>query len=161
MNAWAAPKPDPDPRTPLLQEVLDCRAVTDPQGRLACFDKAVSRLDAAATKGDVVLVDRERIRTMKRQAFGLTLPSLSLLLGPGRSDDADQRIELVLASTQAGADGHLLFTFDDGSTWRQVDQSQFARSPKKGMKAIVSRGMMGSFFVSLDGAPGVRVQRQR
>ena len=158
--ALGAKQPDPKDRAAVLQTLLDCRTMTDSQKRLACFDAAVGQLDSATAKGDVVVVDREQIRSMKRQAFGFTLPSLSALTG-NKPDAVDTKIELGVSALAYGADGHVLYTFDDGSVWRQFDQSESGRTPKKGMKAEISRGVMGSYFMSLAGAPGVRVQRQR
>ena len=158
----AAAKPAGPDRAAILQTLLDCRAKTDPQVRLACFDAAAAQFDTAATKGDVVVVDREQIRSMKRQAFGLSLPSLSMLTpGGATKDEVDERLEVLLDQVQVGQDGHMLFTFDDGAVWRQFDQSELWPKPKKGMKGVVTRGAVGSFFLSLDGKPGVRVQRQR
>lgn len=154
-------KPAGPDRAAILQTLLDCRSKTDPQARLACFDAAAAQFDTAAAKGDVVVVDREQIRSMKRQAFGLSLPSLSMLTPGGDKDEIDERIELTLDQAESGQDGHTLFTFDDGAVWRQFDQTDVWPRPKKGMKGVITRGKVGSFFLSLDGKPGVRVQRQR
>jgi hypothetical protein len=159
--AGPSPMPDVTQWPAVIRAVLDCRATTDGQQRLACFDAAVAKLDVAGTKGDVVVVDHEQIRTMKRQAFGLSLPSLSLFTSKGRKDDVDTQIEVVLTSTEVGGDGHRLFTFEDGATWRQVDQTDFAPRRKPGTTGVISRGLAGSYFLSLDRQPGVRVQRQR
>ena len=65
-------------RAPAMQSVLDCRAITDGVQRLACFDKAVGAMAKAEQTGDLVTIDREQRRTVRRQAFGLTLPSLAM-----------------------------------------------------------------------------------
>ena len=55
--------------------------------RLACFDAAAARLDEAEKKGDIVVVDRRQAQEVRRQAFGFTLPSLTLFdrgRGPAR-----------------------------------------------------------------------------
>ena len=149
-------------RAEVLQTVLDCRKLTDGQQRLACFDAAVTTLDTAAAKGDVIVVDREQIRAVKRQTFGLALPSLAMFTGgAGHPDDVDTHIELALTGVQGGPDGHTLFTFADGSVWRQADQSDSGLERKTGSMATISRGVMGSFFLTVGKIPGVRVQRQR
>ncbi len=147
-------------RAEVLQTVLDCRKLTDSQQRLACFDAAVTTLDTAAAKGDVIVVDREQIRAVKRQTFGLALPSLAMFTGSGHPDDVDTRIDLALTGVQSGADGHTLFSFADGSVWRQADQSDSGLERKSGSMATISRGVMGSFFLTVGKIPGVRVQRQ-
>ena len=61
-----------------LQQLIDCRKIADPTQRLACFDQAASSLDQAEAKGDIVVVNREQARKVRRQAFGFTMPSISL-----------------------------------------------------------------------------------
>ena len=147
---------------PVIRAVFDCRAIADGVQRLACYDAAVAKLDVATTKGDLVVVDKEQVRTLKRQAFGFSLPSLSLFSSKGApKEDVDTQVELTLASAATPPDGHTLFTFDNGSTWRQVNLAEYRLPQKPGTKAVISRGLAGSFFMSLDGKPGVRVQRQR
>ncbi len=153
-----------------LQVLFDCHKLTDIPQRVACYDAVATRLEAGAAKGDVVLVDRsktdvvlvdrQQIRTMKRQAFGLTLPSLSQFIDKGHADEIDTRIELVIRGAESGRDGHTLFTFEDGSVWRQADDSDSGFQHKIGATATIARGSMGSFFMNVGKMPGVKVQRQ-
>ncbi|HEX6865720.1 MAG TPA: hypothetical protein VF122_00670, partial [Caulobacteraceae bacterium] len=62
-------------RPPVLQAVVDCRAIADSSARLACYDAAAARLDEAEAKGDVVVLDREQRQQARREAFGFTMPS--------------------------------------------------------------------------------------
>jgi hypothetical protein len=156
----AAPSADPKARAVVLQSVLDCRAIADKEQRLTCYDAAVGRLDLAQSKGEVVVVDREQVREVKRQAFGLQLPSLASFM-PKLHDDIDEKLDVVLKSWTLGADGHRYFTFEDGSVWRAVDVDEFGREPRPQMHGVIRSGLMGSFFLSLEGAPASRVQRQR
>ena len=159
-GAQAAPAPDPKVRAVVLQQVLDCRNLADKEQRLTCYDAAVGRLDVAQSKGEVVVVDREQVRAVKRQAFGLQLPSLASFLPKGQ-EDVDSKLEVVLKSWSFGPDGHRYFTFEDGSVWREDETSEFGREPKPHMHGVIRSGLMGSFFLSLEGAPASRVQRQR
>src|SRR4051812_1363572 len=68
----------PEGRAAAFKAVTDCRAVSDPNARLACYDEAVSRLDQAESSGQVVVLDREAAKEVKRQAFGFSIPSISL-----------------------------------------------------------------------------------
>jgi len=75
----AAPAPAaPTDRAKELQQLIECRKLTDPTQRLACYDQAATVLDQAEAKGDIVVVNREQARKVRRQAFGFTLPSISL-----------------------------------------------------------------------------------
>jgi hypothetical protein len=155
----AAAKPVADGQGANLQVLFDCHKIPDIPQRVAASTKGdVVLVDRS--KNDVVLVDRQQIRTMKRQAFGLSLPSLSQFIDKGHAEDIDTRIELVMTEAKLGRDGHMLFTFDDGSVWRQADDSDSGYGRKTGQKAVISRGAIGSFFLTIGKTPGVRVQRQ-
>lgn len=145
----------------VLKSLLDCKTKTDPAVRLACYDAAATQFETATAQGDVVVVDREQIRTIKRQSFGLSLPSFAIFSGGARTEDIDTRIELLLDRTQPGEDGHLQFIFEDGAVWRQFDGGEIFPRPRKGMKAVISKGAVGGFFLSLEGKPGFKVQRLR
>ncbi|OYU71021.1 MAG: hypothetical protein CFE28_14095 [Alphaproteobacteria bacterium PA2] len=145
----------------VLKALLDCKTRTNPTERLACYDSAATQFETATAKGDVVVVDREQIRTIKRQSFGLSLPSFAIFNGGSKTEEIDTRIELVLDYPQAGEDGHLQFVFEDGAVWRQFDAGDIYPKPRKGMKAVITRGAVGGFFMSLNGKPGIKVQRLR
>lgn len=161
MLAQPAAVTDASQQPLVMRAVLDCRAIADSTQRLNCYDAAVGKLDVAAAKGEVVVVDREQVRSLKRQAFGFSLPSLTFFSSKGApKDDVDTRLDLTLTAAATGADGHTVFSFDDGSTWRQVNLAEYAPPRKPGLKAVISRGMAGSYFLAIDGKPGVRVQRR-
>jgi hypothetical protein len=145
----------------VLKALLDCKTRSDPTERLACYDSAATQFETATTTGDVVVVDREQIRTLKRQSFGLTLPSFAIFSGGAKTEEIDTRIDLLLDRTQPGEDGHLQFVFEDGAVWRQFDGGDIFPRPRKGMKAVITRGAVGGFFMSLEGKPGFKVQRLR
>jgi hypothetical protein len=146
-------------RAALLQHVVDCRAITDDAKRLACFDTQVAALDAAEKNKQLVVVDREQVRAARRTLFGLPLPNLHIF---GGSDDHDAnavtQIEGKIASASAVADGWRI-KLDDGSVWEQTDGKPIFRSPRPGMAVVVRHGAMGAYFLSVAGAPGVKVRR--
>ncbi|OXE36720.1 MAG: hypothetical protein CGW95_06015 [Phenylobacterium zucineum] len=156
----AAKEISPD-RAAVFKDLLNCRNKSDPTERLACYDTAATRFETATTQGDVVVVDREQIRSIKRQSFGLTLPSFAIFSGGNRTEEIDTRIELILDHPQTGEDGHLQFVFEDGAVWRQFDDGEIFPRPRKGMSAVITRGAVGGFFLSLEGKPGFKVQRLR
>ena len=145
----------------VLKGLLDCKAKADPSERLACYDAAAARFETATAQGDVVVVDREQIRTIKRQSFGLTLPSFAIFSGGAKTEEVDTRIEVILDHAQAGEGGHLEFVFEDGAVWRQFDSGDIFPRPRQGMKAVITKGAVGGFFLSLEGRPGFKVQRLR
>ena len=107
----------------------------------------------------VVVIDREQVRAARRTLFGLPLPNLHIF---GGNDDRDAnavtQIEGKIASASAAADGWRI-KLDDGSVWEQTDGKPIFRSPRPGMAVVVQHGAMGAYFLSVAGAPGVKVRR--
>jgi hypothetical protein len=140
-----------------LERLMACRGMSDSAARLACFDAAAAALDTAESKGEVVVVNREQANRVKRQAFGLTLPSLSLF---DRDDEAP--MEALTATVKAASrngDGRWVVTLEDGAVWMQTDQEPVPRQPRPGSQAEIRRAAMGSFFMKLDGQRAVRARR--
>ena len=145
-------------RAPSIQVLLDCRSIADAPGRLACFDKAVAALDQAEHSGDLVTIDRAQRREVRRQAFGLVLPSLAMFDRGEKADEAD-RIDVELAEVRREAHGRWLFKLPDGAMWRQIDDIELARTPHAGSKGMIRRGALGGYFMNVDSQPAIRVHR--
>jgi hypothetical protein len=145
-------------RAAVLQRLLDCRKVEGEQARLACYDAAAGVLDQAEAKGDVVVVDREQARTVRRQGFGFNLPSLSLFERGEKTEDVD-RVALKVTSARRDGNGRWTIGVEGGQVWRQIDTGDFTVNPKPGMTATVRKAMMGSYIMSIGGRAGVRVHR--
>ena len=145
-------------RAPAVQSVLDCRAIEDGAQRLICFDKAVGAMAQAEVKGDLVTIDREQRRTVRRQAFGLTLPSLAMFDRGERPEEAD-RITAKVAEAYRGGSGKWMIKLDDGALWRQIDDNQLYPTPRAGSTARIRKASLGSFFMNLDGQQAIRVHR--
>jgi hypothetical protein len=150
----------PVEKSPLLRELLACRAETDPQKRLACYDASSSKFEQAETKGEVVVVDRESARTMRRQAFGFSLPSLDIfdkVQGPEPID----KISSVVRSAHLGGGGKWVIELEDGAVWNQIDNEDMARDPKPGQKVEIRAAALGSYFLSVNGQRSFRAHRDR
>lgn len=158
MTAGAAMAAGAPTRAPVVQTVLDCRKVEDGVQRLACYDKAVDGMAQAEAKGDLVTVDREQRRAVRRQAFGLNLPSLAFFDRGEKSGEAD-RISAKVASASRNAGGKWVIRLDDGAVWRQIDDNDLYRTPHAGSTANIRRAALGSFFMNLDGQQAIRVHR--
>ncbi len=152
------------PPVPFAAEFAACRAIDAAQDRLACFEKADAALDAAIQSGEVAIVYREDIKKTKRGLFGFgsSMAALfkPLLRGSSKSEDEDDlvRIDTVVTWVGAGRDGWRL-TFAEGGTWEQTDTKNFVMSPRIGQKSVIARGAFGSFFVSVNGQPGIKMRR--
>lgn len=156
-----------DDRPALLKSLADCRKLTDDRARLACYDAAAGALDQAEAKGEIVVVDRERANKVRRQAFGFSLPSLSILDRPSRAPGSDKppepldRLTATLARGYQRGDGKWVLELDDGAVWVQTDSQPLGRGAKKGAKVEIRRAALGSFFVNVDEQRAIRASRVR
>ncbi len=159
----AAGRPAPAVRAPELQAVVACRRLTDRDARLNCFDAAAAKLDEAESTGQVVVVNREQAREVRRDVFGLQLPSLDIFGRKGvaaTGEDVDQLSSTVKTASQ-NPDGRWVIELDTGAVWRQVDDSTAPTSLRPGAKVEIRRAALGSFFIRINGQPGFRAHRDR
>lgn len=146
-------------RPAALKAVVDCRAISDPSARLACYDDAVGKLDSAESSGQVVVLDREAAKNVKRQAFGFSIPSINLF-AKGEKEEEVNRLSDTLKSVRERADHKWVFELADGGVWRQIDTTQFPVDPKAGQSVEIQRAALGSYMLKIDGRqPAVRVHR--
>ena len=157
----AASAPKSPGRAELVKALSDCRAIAEPSARLACFDKAAAALDEAQTKGDVIVVDRQQAREVKRQAFGFNLGAAFSIfdLGGAKDREADNSITAVAKSAYQTSGGKWVVALDGGAVWRQIDDEALSREPRAGSQIRIRRATLGSFMMNVDGQPGIRVHR--
>jgi hypothetical protein len=145
-------------RAELVQKLADCRKIADNTARLACYDSTAAAFDQAEAKGDIVVVDREQARKVRRQAFGFSLPSLSLF-EKGETQEEIENVAAKIASVRQDATGKWILKLEDGAVWAQVDANELFKTPKPGMPVKIRRASMGSFLVSVDGTRAFRARR--
>jgi hypothetical protein len=159
---WGAPGTSlaaaPPPSAASVKAVTDCRALTDPTARLACFDKTVAAMAQAESTGDLMTIDREQRRAVRKQAFGLTLPTLEIF-NRGEKPEEANRITATAAQAHRDQNGRWVIVLDDGAIWLQTDDYELNRDPKAGSTIVISKGMAGSFFMKVDGQQAVRARR--
>lgn len=156
--ALAASAPAPSPQA--IQKTMDCRKIADGPARLACYDSAVDALGQALGAGEVVAVDREQAREVRKQAFGFTLPSLSLL-DRGEKPEEISEVRLAVQSARRMPNGKWLIQLEGGQIWRQIDSSEFSRDPKPGSQATIKKAILGSYMMMIGGKSPVRVHRDQ
>ena len=166
--AFAAEKVSAQKRAQVLQAVVDCRAMTDANARLACYDAAAARLDEAEASGQVVVVDKEQVRQVRREVFGLELPSLDIFGratkrsgGASANGDEVDRVAGTVKSASRLADGKWRVELETGAVWRQIDTTDLPNDPHPGSKVEIRRAALGSFFMKLDGQTAIRAHRDR
>ncbi len=148
------------PRPQLYATLESCRAISADAERLSCFDSAMKQLNQAIASKEVLIVDKAQIEKTKRGLFGLKLPNLGLFAD--KDDAAEEgklsQIESKVQSVRANGEGWLLI-LEDGSMWQQTDGVALAISPKKGMTVVVKLAALGSYKMSVDKQPSIRVRR--
>lgn len=147
-------------RAAVLKAVVDCRSIADSTARLACYDSAAAQLDEAEAKGDVVVLDREQTRKARREAFGFSLPSLNVFNRGEAPEKVDRATFTVERAWKSGDDKWVVET-DTGAVWRQVDDTYILRKPHKGSTADISKGLLGSYFMKLDGQIAMKAHRDK
>jgi hypothetical protein len=151
----------PQERPQVLGQVVACRTVMGSAERLACYDQAVTALEAAQAQNQLIVMDRQQLRRARRSVFGLTLPDLNIF-----NDASDDEEEVaVLESTLRGASqnglGKWVLTLEDGARWIQIDTRDLAREPEAGDRIRIRRGTMASYLANIDGQVAIRVRRER
>lgn len=140
-----------------MDRLLQCRALPEATARLACFDREAATVADRVAKRDLVVVDREAVRSTKRTLFGLSIPKLGLF-----DDDKESEVtELtgVIESVGRNSDGGFVFFLQGGARWSQIDSRPIALEPEKGDKVVIRRAALGSYMLSVNRQPGVRVRR--
>ncbi len=145
-------------RAALVQKLADCRKVADDSARLSCFDTAAAALEQAEAKGDIVVVDRAQAEQVRRQAFGLRLPSLSVFDRGDKPEQVDS-IESTITAARVDATGRWSLTLEDGSTWTQVEVDPPAIKPKAGKPVRIRKAPMGGFLLNVDDQRAFRARR--
>ena len=154
----AAKQPKDEPPPPQVNALLACRAITDSEQRLACYDKNAATVGDAVAKRELVVIDRESVKKTKRSLFGFSIPNLGIF----GDDDGDVEIKQIdgeIVSTGFNADGGYIFRLADGSRWSQMDGKPFALEPRAGDQVVVRKGALGSYSLSVAKQPGVKVKR--
>lgn len=88
------------PQGGAVDALLSCRAIEQAEARLACQDSRLAELAQALDSGRVVLVEREAVRSVERESFGLSLPSIASL-GSFFSRDGDDAQGAASAQAEA------------------------------------------------------------
>jgi hypothetical protein len=148
---------------PALVTALNvCRSLTDNVIRLACFDEASAKLDAAYQANEIYIADKSQVRDTRRKLFGLPIPNLGIFGGgdDANSADANQFNEVETSVKQAASnpEGWRIVTADD-TVWQQTDTTALGLSPKPGMKIVIRKGALGSFKMNIGGMPSIKVKR--
>lgn len=147
----------------LMDDAAQCRALSDPAERLACFDRTVAALAAARENGDITLLDRARVRATNRSLFGFTLPKLNLFGDrdgdPRAEGEVVREVESVIRDVAGAGPGLYVLRLADGSQWRLTETARFA--PRAGETISIRRGALTSYRASIAKGRSLSIVRER
>lgn len=150
---------DAKARAAVIEAVSRCRTVVNTIDRLRCFDQASASLDEAVRSEAVVVVDRELAERERRASFGQRRKASELPTLRDAQGNELATLEGVVEAANAAGDGNWRFILKDRSVWQQTDGLRFAVEPRTGQKVTIKRAALGTYKLSVNGQPGVRVRR--
>lgn len=149
----------------LLVTLNACKAVPEAAARLACYDAALGRGAAASAP----LPAAAPVPALPAPTVSATLPATAPVASPTRADDFglnQPRPETVLQQIESRVVGRFegwapgtRLELANGQVWEVVDSSRAAYDMASPVVRI-KRGMLGSFFLEVDGVGATpRVRR--
>jgi hypothetical protein len=146
-----------EPPPAAFARTVQCRAVTNGQERLACYDREVAALEQAERSNEIRVVDRQQVRQTRRTLFGLTLPNINIFGGDDGGESVTEISSTIRSFTQDPY-GKYTFVLEDGARWRQTDTRDII-PPKVGQPIRIRQATMGSFLANVNRQVGMRVRR--
>lgn len=146
---------------PLLDNLIACRAQTDEQARLRCYDGATAALADATSAGSVVVVDREEVRRTRRALFGFSLPRLPFFGGDTSQEEEPDEIEGRIETAREAGYGKWLIGLEGGAFWQTTESETRLATPRPGQSVRIKKAAMGSYMISIERGRSVRAMRVR
>lgn len=157
--AAAAPQALAQPADPALKGLADCAGLADAAGKAACYDAAYRALDQQVRSGELSIIRRKEAQEAQRGAFGLNLPSLALFDRAAGEAGPLESVTDELARAYQDPTGRWVFELKGGATWRQIDSETISPRPRAGAAVEIRKAALGSFFLKVGQARGVRAKR--
>jgi hypothetical protein len=166
-----------------LDALLACRTIEQDSARLACMDARLEELAGAIESRSIAVVDREHVRAVERDGFGLSMPGLGGLTEVFRGGSEPEDAETLEDGTEIVYDdsgaidemrnvpvevyettrtGDLRITLANGQVWQQIDTTRIRvpRSQRGDLRADIRGGALGSHFMTLSyGGRAFRARR--
>jgi len=166
----------------LVNALLACRTITEDAARTACLDARLADFAEAIETRRLVIVERRVVQSVERDNFGLSVPGMSRLAGlfssgdsgeqrsAAREESFDDGVTAVygrdgsleelrnIAVTRAEYDplGRVRVTLDNDQVWLQTEDAIIRRITDRhleGLTATITRGALGSHFMTLSHSP--------
>lgn len=148
------------PVSAIVGQLEACRALGDDAQRLACFDRESAALIAAVQGGKVAVVDQAQVRETRRSLFGFQIPKLPFFSGDRSGEEVQEELESTVKSVQEiGRGRYRIVIADNDAVWETIDNPMRLNAPRKGDKIVIKRGLLGAYFLRIDGQVGVKGRR--
>lgn len=144
-----------------LSELTKCRAVTQDEARLRCYDAAAGALATATSSGSLIVVDKDDVRRTRRSLFGLSLPNMPFFKGDRSAEEEVDEINGTVKSARVLRGDKWLVELASGGTWQSTESATRQPDPKAGDSVKIRRASLGGFMLSVEGRRSVRALRLR
>lgn len=148
----------PAPRP--VADLKICTSIADAGQRLLCFDRAVLAFEEARDRGEITIIDTVEVRKMRKALFGLSLPQIKFFDSDGEEMQDNARLEGIIEAVSPVRGDRWNLTIE-GAHWQTTETGYFRVKPKVGKPVVITRGILGSYILSIDGKPGMKVIRVR
>ena len=151
-----------DDFTSPLTGLYDCAEMSDESKRLACYDEMVASLKIAEERKEIVAIDAQAAKKIKREAFGFNIPSLPKLGLPkiGGDEKIDSVVLKVKSIKKQGR--RYVIWFENGQIWEEVG-GHINYIPRGELTATIKPKSMNSYMLSLHKGKttvrGLRIRR--
>jgi hypothetical protein len=136
------------------ESVVECTHVADKSARLRCYDDHMTRL------GHAIASDAPVVSKPIAAEFGIT-PELQRKKRSGTSTDSQQSLVARVKAISARAHGELRIELDNDQVWVETQRPGNFEPPAVGDTVTVRHGTLGSYFLSAQSGPALRVERVR
>ena len=152
-----------------LDILLACRKIAASAARLACFDRESATLAPAARAAAVHAAPRPAsapiappaARLSPQQTFGMApMQVLEREQAARRAPPPLDHLSEHIAAFGLEADGREIFTLDNHQVWSQLEPDA-ELGARAGDAVTISRGWLGSYWLSLESRHGCKVTRIR
>lgn len=147
-------------RPEIYQQISACRAITDPEERLKCYDRSTEQFVTAVEDKSLVVLDKQEVQKTRRSLFGFSLPKLPFFSNDnekGEDKDAFTEITTKIAAARPAALGHWQIKIEEGAWWETTES--MVREPEPGDEVNIRQAALGSYFLKLNGSRAVRAKR--
>lgn len=164
--ATAQEAPSGAPSDPaIVERMRQCSAIADDGARLGCFDAVSTTLLAEFDRGQVRLVRTEEIEKTRRNAFGFSLPTITLFGGNDKDGEEVEALDVLnstITSVSRLGEDSWRFTIAEGdAVWEVRDAPSRFREPRVGDSVEFEKAALGSYWVRVNGRMGTKGSRVR